>query len=130
MEIILISIFGALIIALFATKFSKDGRSNDKTSVEPPPADCCGAHEVCEKLSLETVNPDEIIYFNDEELDQYRDKDPATYTPEETLQFREILITMHPHEVSDWLKSLRARHVKLPPEVREEAINILRKQRA
>ena len=130
MEIILFSILGALLIALVATKFSSESKEDQTSNVEPPPADCCGAHEVCEKLSLTSVNPEDIIYFNDEELDQYRDKDPATYTADETQQFREVLITMHPHEVSEWLKSLRVRRIKLPLEVREEAINILREQRA
>jgi hypothetical protein len=35
---------------------------------------------------------------------------------------------MHPYEAGDWLKSLMARRIKLPPDVREEALNILKKQ--
>lgn len=132
MEILLFSILGALIIAFIATKYStnNDKSTQDPESVEPPPADCCGAHEVCEKLNLTVTDSSEIIYFEDEELDRFKDKDPATYSAEESEIFREVLETMKPFEVSEWLKSLRLRRIKLPPQVREEALAILRKQRA
>jgi len=131
MEILLLSILAALIVALIATKFSNNNKpSPEAKTVEPPPADCCGAHEVCEKLNLIVPDSGEIVYFDDEELDQFKDKDPATYSADETEIFHEVLITMKPYEVSEWLKSLRLRRIKLPPQIREEALAILRKLRA
>jgi hypothetical protein len=130
MWILVIAILAALITAMIATRVSSSRKPGTDTKVEPPAADCCGAHEVCEKDGLMAHPPEKIIYFDDEELDVFRDKDPATYTPEEAEQFREVLITMHPQEVGVWLKSLMARRIKLPPDIREEALNILKKQRA
>lgn len=129
MWILLISIATALILALTVSSLSPR-KDNRKEEVEAPPADCCGAHEVCDKDTLIAHTHGEIIYFNDEELDDFKGKLPDQYSRQETEQFREVLTTMHPHEVSDWLRSLMSRGIKLPLEVREEALSIVRKQRA
>jgi hypothetical protein len=128
MWILIIAILVAFVAAMIATRLSSYRKPGTEATVEPPPANCCGAHEVCEKNGLITHLPGKIVYFDDEELDVFRDKDPATYTPDEVDQFREVLSTMHPYEAGDWLKSLMARRIKLPPDVREEALNILKKQ--
>ncbi|PWE00427.1 hypothetical protein [Marinilabilia rubra] len=129
MWILLISIAIALILALTISGFSV--RKTDHTQeIQAPPADCCGAHEVCDKESLIAHTHGDVIYFNDEELDVFKGKLPDQYSQQETKQFREVLTTMHPHEVSDWLRSLMARGIKLPLDVREEALSIIRKQRA
>jgi hypothetical protein len=126
MWILIISILVALLTALVVSKLSPT-RAPEK---DAPPADCCGAHEVCDKDSLIGHTHGEIVYFNDEELDEFKGKSPDQYTPEETAQFREVLITMHPSEVGGWLRSLMARGVKLPLDVREEALFIVKQQRA
>ena len=126
MWILIISISVALIVALIASKLSS-AREPEK---EAPPSDCCGAHEVCDKESLIAHTHGDNIYYNDEELDVFKNKSPDQYTPEETDEFREVLNTMHHSEVGGWLRSLMARGIKLPPDVREEALLILRQQRA
>jgi hypothetical protein len=126
MWILIISISLALIIALVASKLSAGG----EPVKEAPPSDCCGAHEVCDKESLIAHTHGDIIYYNDEELDAFKGKSPDQYTSEETEQFREVLTTMHRSEVSGWLRSLMARAIKLPMDVREEALVIVRQQRA
>jgi hypothetical protein len=130
MWILVISIIAALFVALIATKLSSPDATNTKTAREAPPADCCGAHEVCEKKTLIQHDYGEIIYYNDEELDAFRGKAPDQYSREEEQQIREVLLTMRPGEVSGWLHSLMARHIKLPLNVREEALTIVKKQRA
>ncbi|WP_010664808.1 hypothetical protein [Marinilabilia salmonicolor] len=126
MWILILSITAALIVALVVNKLTY----TKEESKETPPADCCGAHEVCDKESLIAHTHGEIIYFNDEELDQYKGKAPDQYTPDEAAQFREVLLTMHSHEVNTWLRSMMARGIKLPLDVREEALTILKRQRA
>ena len=126
MWILVISISLALVAALIISK-SSSAREADK---EAPPSDCCGAHEVCDKESLLAHTHGDIIYYNDEELDEFKGKSPDQYTSEEIDEFREILNTMHHREVGGWLRSLMARGIKLPPEVREEALQIVRQQRA
>jgi hypothetical protein len=129
MWILLISIAVALTIALIASKLSPDNTDQAQTSPEPPDADCCGAHEICDKETLIAHTRGEIVYFNDEELDRFRGKSPDEYVNDESVQFREVLLTMHPHEVSLWLRSLMVRGIKPPSEIREEALIILNQLR-
>ncbi|MBP5771860.1 MAG: hypothetical protein J6W75_11000 [Bacteroidaceae bacterium] len=72
---------------------------------------------------------DFIEYFDDEELDRFRGRMADDYTPEEEEEFREVLFTMFPYEVSDWMRSLQQREVELPINVREEALLIVSEQR-
>lgn len=92
------------------------------------PEGCCGAHEVCENESLLATNA-KIIYFDDEELDAFKDRDPQSYTDEEILQFDEVFITLRENELVDWLKSLQLRHVPLPECIKEQALMIISERR-
>ncbi len=131
MWILLISILIALGAAFFIHRFSSSNNAGSgESDIREVPADCCGAHEICEKEGIGNVTQGEAIYFNDEELDQFRGKAPDQYTASDKEQFREVLFTMHPHEVQEWLQSLMKRGVKLPPDVREEALNIIKEFRS
>jgi 3-phosphoshikimate 1-carboxyvinyltransferase len=83
---------------------------------------CCGQHEVCEMDSLLDVS--EADYYEDEELDRFRGR--TSYSEEEVEEFREVLYTMRPDEVSGWLHSLELRRVNLPDELKDEAFLIIR----
>jgi len=84
--------------------------------------ECCGQHEVCEKDSLRAMRED-IEYYEDEELDRFRGR--TTYSEEEVEEFREVLYTMRPDEVSGWLRSLEQRQVNLPDELKDEAFLLI-----
>ena len=92
------------------------------------PDGCCGAHEVCENESLLATNA-KIIYFEDEELDAFKDRDPETYTDEEISQFDEVFMTLRENELVDWLKSLQLRHIPLPECIKEQALMIISERR-
>lgn len=104
--------------------------SSDASSDEEyqRPDGCCGAHEVCENESLLAANT-KIIYFADEELDDFKDRDPESYTTEEIEQFEEVFFTLRENELVDWLKSLQLRHVPLPPSIKEQALMIIAERR-
>lgn len=89
-----------------------------------PNLECCGAHEVCEAETLLTLS-EEVIYYNDEELDAYRGKEGDGYSEAETEEFREVLLTLQMHEVTGWLKSLNLRRITPPDSIREEALMIV-----
>jgi hypothetical protein len=131
MWILLISILAALVIAMVANKlFAGDKSGGDSVTEASAQTDCCGAHEICDKESLIPHASDDIIYYSDEELDLYKGKAPDQYTTNEIEQFQEVLLTMHSQEVSGWLRSLMLRGIKLPSDVREDALSIIKKQRA
>ena len=54
------------------------------------PMDCCGAHEVCEFEEM-LKNPEEIVYFEDEELDRFRGIAAEHYEDHQIEEFRDVL---------------------------------------
>ena len=56
-----------------ASKFKKETAPEKEKKGVVIPSDCCGAHEVCEADHLHLPS-DEIIYFDDEELDRFKQK--------------------------------------------------------
>ncbi|MCH5233027.1 MAG: phospholipase [Muribaculaceae bacterium] len=85
---------------------------------------CCGLHLVCEKTGLSPVS-DEIIYYDDEELDRFAGRLPESYTADETEEFRDVLLTLIPGDVPGWARSMTLRRIELPYEVKEELLMIV-----
>ncbi len=95
-------------------------KSKEEEPLVLPDEECCGAHEVCE-VDLKKLS-EEIVYFEDEELDAFRQIDSNHYNDDEIEQFREVLYTLKKREINDWLHSLELRKIAIPeilkPEVR------------
>ena len=102
----------------------------DRTSADSAPeseeasGECCGLHLVCEK-ELSAIARNEILYYDDEELDRFAGRRPDEYTPEETEEFRDILLTMLPTDVPGWARSLDRRNIRPPQEIRDELLMLL-----
>ena len=88
--------------------------------------ECCGEHEVCEKGKIKRALRTDIEYFDDEELDRFRGTASDEYDDDAVEEFREVLYTMDPREVDDWLKSLELREVALPDALKDEVFMLLR----
>lgn len=121
-------LFGAIVLLVVvllvvAVVQKKKGGRPMEVAVEPP-IDCCGAHDVCEADSLLNSN-DRIIYYDDEELDRFRGRDPHGYSDDEVEEFQNILLTMEEREVAAWLRSLTLRMIDLPSVVKQEALLIV-----
>ena len=97
-----------------------------EASHEEDDEECCGEHEVCEKGKIKRALRTDIEYFDDEELDRFRGTMPDEYDDEAVEEFREVLYTMHPSEIEDWLKSLELREVALPDALKDELFMLLR----
>ncbi len=91
--------------------------------------ECCGQHAVCERDSLLNTKL-KVVYYDDEELDAFANREPSSYTDEEISQFQNVLFTMKDFDVAGWLKSLQSRDIQLPYVVREEALMIVSERRA
>ena len=87
--------------------------------------ECCGEHEVCEKGKIKRALRTDIEYFDDEELDRFRGTAPDGYDDDAVEEFREVLYTMDPREVEDWLKSIELREVALPDALKDEVFMLL-----
>ena len=119
-----------ILVAVGALAFFASRRSltTDADEHKEIPSDCCGAHEVCERDSL-LSKTNQIIYFDDEELDSLSGKDAATYTIEEEKQLEEVFLTLRESDVAGWLRSLQLRNIALPDELKEQALLIVRERR-
>ena len=101
-------------------------RATQESEPEEDGEECCGEHEVCEKGKIKRALRTDIEYFDDEELDRYRGTAPDEYDDEAVEEFREVLYTMYPSEIEDWLKSLELREVALPDALKDELFMLLR----
>ena len=81
---------------------------------------CCGRHTVC---THGYDNSD--LYFDDEELDKFKEKPKEEYSDEDIDEFRNVLYTMNKEEVDQWLKCLSKRRIEVPQQILDEALLIL-----
>ncbi|MCM1292481.1 MAG: phospholipase [Bacteroides sp.] len=103
-----------------------------EAEAEPEPADddqCCGMHITCEKDSLLASVSKEVEYYDDEELDRFRGRTPDSYLPEETEEFRNVLLTLLPGDIAGWGRSVQLRGIELPTDVRDELLMIVAEAR-
>lgn len=91
-------------------------------------SECCGLHLVCEKDSLSPVSA-EVEYYDDEELDRFIGRSGNDYSPEEVEEFRDVLMTLRADDIAGWGRSITARRLELPPEVRDEFLMLVNEQR-
>ena len=100
-----------------------DGAASDDDEV------CCGLHMTCEKDSLLADVSQTIDYFDDEELDRFAGCGADSYSPQETEEFRDVLLTLLPADIAPWARSIQLRGITLPSEVREELLMIVAEAR-
>lgn len=99
------------------------------TAPAEPQEECCGMHITCERDSLLTAMASGIEYYDDEELDRFRGRTPDGYTPDETEEFRSVLLTLLPHDIAGWARSIQLRGIELPADVRDELLMIVAEER-
>ncbi|MGB5989703.1 MAG: hypothetical protein WBG43_08185 [Marinifilaceae bacterium] len=120
---IIIGIIALIAIVIVYTLLSKP-KENEKEDItkEIDPA-CCGAHEICD-LDLKKLN-EEIEYFDDEELDTFISRPNDKYSEVEIDIFRDILYSLKPEEIREWITSLEIRKVNLPEPLKQEVLSLL-----
>jgi hypothetical protein len=138
--IVALIILGALIVVgaiLYVHNRLTYSETNEQTvdneqSANETTADneCCGMHITCERDSLLSSVSDDIVYYDDEELDAYQGRAASEYQDAEIEQFRDILLTLLPEDIAGWARSLQLRQIELPTAVREELLMIVAERRA
>jgi len=99
----------------------------DTNSVEKPrqvASDCCGAHEICE-FDATIFDEEQIVYFDDEELDELRNVREDQLTASQIDNLREVLYTLRTNEIDKWMTSLSRRHIHLPAILLQEARQLI-----
>lgn len=126
MKTALLAIFAIGVIAFFVFSFIKKRSAEPAEEEEQPdhecdPGDQCGVSCFCDDKAMQRQMSEDIIYYEDEELDQYAGIAANDYSPEQIEQFSEVLTTLNPSEVPDWLHSLQLRGINLPADLKDEA---------
>ena len=125
---IIISVIGVASLAWLAVAIVKSKpQAGEEIPIEIPD-DCCGAHEVCERDSL-LSKTDEIVYFDDEELDKLKGKKVESYTPADVDMLEHVFYTLREQDVAGWIRSLQLRDIALPSDLRDEALLIISERR-
>lgn len=108
----------------------RNGETKADASEQPEiPAECCGAHEICERDSLLAAVSKKIEYYDDEELDEWKGTPADRYDDRQTETFREILYSMRSDEVAGWVRSLQLRGIELPDGIKDEVLLIVGERR-
>ena len=120
------------IVCHFADKWMrKTGRLKDTPPEKAHNADdteCCGEHDVCEKETLLRMD-DDIVYYDDEELDLYKGIPASQYTDEAIREFEDVFYTLQEKDVAGWVRSLQLRGIELPDGIKDEVLMIIRERR-
>lgn len=123
MEIIIAIVVGLFvltgIIALVKVNRGRENTQNLK-EVSTPASGCCGAHEVCDFDEIK-ADVTRIEYYDDEELDEFKNIKENEYTNNQIEQFREVLYTLKTAEIRYWMLSIERRHINLPAILVSEA---------
>lgn len=120
---IIIALLILIISVGTVTYIKKRKHPEEEDEIIAPDAECCGAHEVCEK-GLKRAD-EKIDYFEDEDLDIYRAREADSYSDYEIERFRDVLYTLKQQEIEDWLISLEKREIELPLILRQEAVEMI-----
>lgn len=127
MKVLLLVLLGVAVLTLLLSYlgrlfFPKKGEVQEMAS--EPLGECCGTHEVCETDLLNKMS-EEIIYYEDEELDVYRNYEENDYNDDHIDEFREVLYSLKEKEIEAWLRSLELRHIVLPSTIKSEVVFML-----
>jgi len=121
--IIISSLLAVVLIVGIISKLTKSKNDSKEDQVIEIDSECCGTCITCEK-ELKKIDSD-IEYFEDEELDEFKNIEADSYQDEQIDIFRDVLYTLKKDEVNDWLISLNKRKIALPNILKQEAIDIL-----
>ena len=131
-EITIISLIALLALGAMAFVFGRSRRSDGSEEPivvgEGDCATCTPETPKCEQICAMEAATKPIEYFDDEELDIFKNRAADSYSDDEIEQFAYVLHTMQPDEVAAWSRSLTLRGIELPNELRDEVILLMQKQ--
>ena len=125
---LLLFIVLAIVVLVLTEIRERQKAKNQEPKAVSRPDGCCGEHLVCERETLLQTNA-EIVYYDDEELDQLADIPPEDFTPAQHQMMREVFETLREADIPGWCRSLQLRRISLPEDIREEALMIVRERR-
>lgn len=87
--------------------------------------EACGLRSICPSEQLLAGEcKQEVVYYDDEELDAFAGRSENGYTADEEEQWRDVLYTLQPSDLLGWGQSIKHRGLVMPAAVREEFMHL------
>lgn len=109
--------------------------TDENASTESTPAqgctdEACGIRSICpSEQILAGECRDEVIYYDDEELDSFAGRDAGGYTADEEEQWRDVLYTLQPADLLGWGQSIKHRGLVMPASIKAEFLQLAAEHR-
>lgn len=122
MALMIVFVLGVLLYVVFGfrKRLNGDTAPGEVKTKKCEGGETCGVSCFCDDKTLARQMNDEIIYFEDEELDKYKGVASDAYTDSQVDEFSEVLTTLRKQEIIDWLHSLDLRKINLPEQLKDE----------
>ncbi|MRT94080.1 hypothetical protein [Ancylomarina sp. 16SWW S1-10-2] len=127
MKVLILVILAGAALTLLLTYLGRlffPKKNEVEEPIREPLEECCGAHEVCETDLLIKMS-EEIIYYEDEDLDAYKNFEENDYNDDQIDEFREVLYSLKEKEIEPWIRSLELRSIILPSTIKSEVVFML-----
>lgn len=123
MKLVLLALIAVIVLMVWYVSNHLSEPIEDDTNTDSSPHECqsCSTSGSCIAECTLRQAVEKPLYFDDEELDDFRGRPSDGYSEQETELFADILYTMKSHEVSQWLTSLSLRGISLPDALKPEA---------
>lgn len=92
-------ILARIFLIILANKQKTAAESAQEQEPRQVASNCCGVHEICE-FDASIFDENEILYFNDEELDELRNIRKDQITGKQMDDLREVLYTLRTDEIN------------------------------
>ena len=105
---------------------TEENDEQDGTSQQSCADESCALHSICpsEQLLAGECRQQQVIYYDDEELDAFIGRDENGYTPDEEEQWRDVLYTLRPADLLGWGQSIKHRGLVMPASIRDEFLQL------
>lgn len=123
---LVISLVALGLLTASFTFFSQKGNEDNPSpiNIQGDCSSCTGTGSRCEQECMMEAATKSIVYYDDEELDNYRGRPSDQYTDKETEAFAEVLETLKPEEVKAWGRSLILRGINMPNGIKDEFMTL------
>ena len=107
-----------------------ENASTDATPAQGCTDEACGIRSICpSEQILAGECRDEVIYYDDEELDSFAGRDAGGYTADEEEQWRDVLYTLQPADLLGWGQSIKHRGLVMPTSIHAEFLQLAAEHR-
>lgn len=111
-----------LVLALAARRFLG---ANSVAPTADSCSSCSSGGGKCARECMVEAAVKPVEYYEDEELDGFQGRASDSYTDSEAEEFRYVLYTMRPEEAEGWSRSLSARGINVPDQIKDELMMLI-----